>query len=66
MRRLYKNKKERKICGVCAGVADFLNCDPTLVRLITVGLLIFTFTIILWVYLIAAFIMPDKEQLLLP
>ncbi len=33
MKRLYKSKKDQKIDGVCAGIAEYFNIDPTLVRL---------------------------------
>ena len=31
--KLYKSNKDKKIDGVCAGIAEYLNIDPTLVRL---------------------------------
>lgn len=36
MKRLYKSKKDQKIDGVCAGIAEYFNIDPTLVRLAAV------------------------------
>ena len=35
-KKLYKSNKDKKIDGVCAGVAEYFNIDPTLVRLATV------------------------------
>ncbi len=32
-KRLYKSKNERKLCGVCGGIAEYFNIDPTVVRL---------------------------------
>ena len=63
MKRLYKNKQEKKIFGVCAGLAEYFDCDPIVVRLIFLALLIcgsFGF----WIYIIAAIVMPDKETIL--
>lgn len=34
MKKLYRLKSDRKIAGVCSGVAEYLNIDPTLVRLV--------------------------------
>lgn len=53
-KRLYKSRKNRIIGGVCAGLADFFNIDPTIVRVIVAilacvkggGLLIY---LILWI-----------------
>lgn len=32
-KRLYKSKTDQKIDGVCGGIAEYLNIDPTVVRL---------------------------------
>ena len=66
MKRLYKNKQYQMIFGVCAGLSEYFDCDPTIIRLITVGLAILTFSLVFWVYVIAAIIMPDKSRVLLP
>ncbi|MDO5521584.1 MAG: PspC domain-containing protein [bacterium] len=57
-RRLKKSTMNRKICGVCGGIAEYFNIDPTLVRLLFV-LFAFTTTGIL-AYIIAAIIMPEN------
>lgn len=33
-RRLYRSETDRQIAGVCGGIADYFNIDPTIVRLI--------------------------------
>ena len=33
-RKLYRSNTNRMICGVCGGIGEYLNIDPTLVRLI--------------------------------
>ena len=48
------------LCGVCGGIARSLNVDPTLVRLATVLLVAFA-GLSLWVYIIAALIMPREN-----
>lgn len=35
-KKLYKKTSEKKICGVCAGLAEYLNMDVTVVRLLFV------------------------------
>ena len=32
-KRLYPNVNDKMLCGVCSGLADYFNIDPTLVRL---------------------------------
>ena len=63
-KKLYKKTSEKKICGVCAGLAEYLNMDVTVVRLLFVLLSLFTtgFPGIL-VYVIMALDMPDEDDL---
>lgn len=60
MKKLFKSKTDRKICGVCAGVAEYLNIDPTLMRLGTAVVTLFSIGFGLIVYFIAALIIPDQ------
>ena len=32
-KRLYRSVTDRKICGVCGGLGEYFNIDPTLIRL---------------------------------
>ncbi|MGN0547528.1 MAG: PspC domain-containing protein [Acutalibacteraceae bacterium] len=32
-KRLYRSKNSRMLCGVCGGIAEYFDIDPTLVRL---------------------------------
>jgi phage shock protein C len=34
MKRLYRSKTNRIIAGVCSGIAEYFNVDPTLIRLL--------------------------------
>ncbi|MFT3983234.1 MAG: PspC domain-containing protein [Lachnospiraceae bacterium] len=58
-RRLTKSRTERMICGVCGGFAEYLNMDPTIVRLIMVVFMCMGWGIL--AYFIAAIIMPEKS-----
>ncbi len=51
----------RVVAGVCAGVAEFLGLDTTLVRVITALLLIFG-GVSLWVYIILWIVMPSAPR----
>ena len=59
MKKLYKNRQNRMICGVCAGIADYFNIDPTLVRLLAVVLGCFAGGGLV-AYIIAAIIIPNQ------
>ena len=58
MKRLYRNSKEAKIGGVCAGLGDYFNIDPVIIRLAFL-LLIFAGGGI--AYLVAWIIVPISE-----
>lgn len=55
-----KKSKDKKIFGVCGGVASFLEVDPTIVRLLWAGSVIF-FGVGGIAYLIAAMILPSED-----
>lgn len=57
-KRLTKNRNNRMLCGVCSGVGEYLNIDPTVVRLLFV-LFAFMGGGIL-AYLIMAIVMPEE------
>lgn len=59
-KRLYLSKNDKKIAGVCGGIAEYFNVDPTLIRLIWL-VMIFAFGTGLLVYIIAAIVIPEKE-----
>ena len=52
-KRLYRSKTDKKLCGVCAGVADYFGIDPTIVRVIW-ALLAFL------LYVIMALVVPEQ------
>lgn len=58
-KRLYKSSTDKKVCGVCGGIANYFDVDPNVIRLIWV-----IFTLVggsgLIAYIIAAIIMPDE------
>lgn len=56
-KRLYKSRN-KMVCGVCAGIAEYFGVDPTLVRLGT-AVLALAGSVGFWGYIIAAIIMPD-------
>jgi len=59
MKRLYRNKRSCVIGGVCHGVADYFNLDPTLVRLIW-AVATFAWGLSIWAYIFAWAIIPEE------
>ena len=59
-KKLYRSKSNRMLVGVCGGVAEYFNIDPTVVRVIW-ALIGFSGTGII-AYLVAALIIPEKPD----
>ncbi len=60
-RRLCKSYRNKKLAGVCGGIGEYFNIDPTIVRII--GLIIaFCYGSGLLIYIIAAILIPDAEE----
>ena len=60
-KRLYKSATDKKHDGVCAGIAEYLGIDPTVIRLLWVFATLFVGAGIL-AYIIAAIVMPRKPE----
>lgn len=59
-KKLYRSTTDRKIAGVCAGVAEYLNIDVTVVRVLWA--LACFFWAGLLAYTICAFVIPEKTD----
>ena len=60
-KKLYKSRKNKMICGVCGGIAEYLNMDPNVVRIIAVILGLIKGAGLI-VYLIACIVMPYNDE----
>lgn len=57
-KKLYRSNTDKMLCGVCAGIGEYLNIDPTVIRLLWVIFGLTGFGIL--AYIAAAIIMPVK------
>lgn len=62
MKKIYKIEEGKKLCGVCGGIAEYFNIDPTLVRLAWI-----LFTALggsgIIAYIICAIVFPQKSDI---
>ena len=59
-KKLYRSKTEKKIFGVCGGLAEYFDVDVTVIRILfLVGLLIVGGGLL--AYLICALVMPEQK-----
>ncbi len=62
MKRLYRITEGRKLCGVCGGMAEYFEIDPSVVRIIWAVATLFCGTGLL-AYILCAFILPKKSDI---
>lgn len=61
MNKLYRNEYDKKISGVCSGIADYAKIDVSVVRIVAVFLLLLLTWVILPTYIVAWMILPIKN-----
>jgi phage shock protein C len=63
MKRIYRDRDHKMLAGICAGVGEMLDIDPTLVRLALVLCTVVTgFVPGVAVYVVGWFIIPEKSD----
>ena len=60
MKRLYRDPKDKIICGVCSGIGKYLGIDPVIIRLAAIALLIVNPGLAIILYLAACILIPEK------
>lgn len=59
-KKLYRSRMNKMVFGVCGGIAEYFELDPTIVRLGTVLISIFSAGVpVLLIYILAGIIMPE-------
>ena len=62
MKRLYRSKKEQMLGGICGGLAEYIEVDPSIIRLIWVVLIVFSWGLFILVYIAAWIIIPESPE----
>ena len=60
-KKLYRSRTDKKVCGVCAGLAKYLNMDVSIMRIIALCLVLFAGGGLL-AYLICALVIPEEPE----
>lgn len=62
-KKLYKNTDNKILAGVLSGVAEYINLDPTIVRILYVVLAFATeLSVAVIVYIVLALVLPEKSK----
>lgn len=59
-RQLYRSRNNRMIAGVCGGIGDYFNIDPTIVRILWAAFSIFSAGAGIVAYIIALIVIPEE------
>lgn len=62
MKKLYRSKSDRKLAGVCGGLAEYLNIDPTIIRVIWAITSLFALVGIIAYVVCAVIILEEPED----
>ena len=60
-KKLYRSRVDKKVCGVCSGLAKYMNIDVTVIRLITILLTLFVGGGLL-AYIVCALVIPEEPD----
>lgn len=63
MKKLYRTREGKSLCGVCSGLAEYLNVDVTVIRMLTV-LASLCSGIGIVAYIAAVFIIPQEPEVI--
>ena len=58
-KKLYRTR-DKKICGVCGGIAEYFELDPTIMRLLWIILAFFSWSLGAIAYLVCALVIPQE------
>lgn len=59
-KKLYRSKTDKKVAGVCGGLAEYIGVDSTLIRLALVFTMLFAGCGLV-AYIVAALVIPEEE-----
>jgi phage shock protein C len=62
MKRLYRSKKEQMLGGICGGLAEYIDVDPSIIRLVLVVLIVLSWGLFILVYIAAWIIIPASPE----
>jgi len=63
-KRLYRSNKNRMLAGICGGIGEYFNIDPTIVRILAVVGFFVTASVFFWAYLILWIVIPEENRVI--
>lgn len=59
-KKLFRSRHNRMLAGVCGGLAEYFNIDPTMMRVITIILTVTPFVPVIIIYLLLWLLIPER------
>ena len=63
VKRLYRSSDNRVFAGICGGLGEYFDVDPTVVRVVYVLLSLLTAFMGILLYIILLFVMPNRPRI---
>lgn len=61
--KLYRSSEHKKIAGVCSGLGEYFNTDPTIIRILWLVFVFSSFGLGVLIYLLFVIVVPEKQDL---
>ncbi|MWC31001.1 PspC domain-containing protein [Paenibacillus sp. MMS18-CY102] len=58
MSKMYRSYRDKKLFGLCGGLAEWMGVDATLIRILMIVLAVFSGGVVIPIYILAAFVVP--------
>jgi phage shock protein PspC (stress-responsive transcriptional regulator) len=62
-KKLYRSTMNKQIAGICGGLGEYLNVDPTVMRILFVAGFFLTGSLMFWAYLVMWIVIPEPPTL---
>lgn len=62
-KKMYRSTLDKKIAGICGGLGEYLNVDPTVIRLLFVAGFFLTGSLMFWAYLVMWIVIPERPTI---
>ena len=62
-KKLYRSTMDKKMAGICGGLGEYLNVDPTVMRILFVAGFFLTGSLMFWSYLVMWIVIPETPTI---
>ena len=62
-KKLYRSTQDKQLAGICGGLGEYLNVDPTVMRILFVAGFFLTGSLMFWAYLVMWIVIPETPTI---